>query len=171
MSGASNRIGDRAVPEAAPSFATLVHLTWDEGKIEHWIRFGRTSFERVLDRHSRLVGFAPGSIFALVRWASNDYGTVLSRIDILRGIGRAEPFQTHPVVRPGGELLLKLSGWPVVERVLHLVDAVEALGVDPAEVPADYWRHVHNRLTAGAEPRVYTRDQHRAWLARRRIQS
>jgi hypothetical protein len=161
----------RALPDAAPTFAALVHLTWDEGKIEHWIRFGKTSFERILDRHSRLVGFAPGSIFALVRWASNDYGTDVSRIDILRATGRAEPFQTHPAIRPGAELLLKLNGWPVVERVLHRVDAIEALGIDPAEVAPNYWRHVHNRLSAGAEPRAYDRDQHRAWIARRSILS
>ncbi|MFD1911841.1 DUF2840 domain-containing protein [Halodurantibacterium flavum] len=165
------RMGGHPLPNDAPPFTTLVHLTWVEGRIEHWIRFGKKSFERVLDRHSRLVGFAPGNIFALVRWASNDYGTVISRIDILRAIDRAEPFQKLPFVRPGGELLLKLEGWPKVERVLQLIDAIEALRIDPVQAAPDYWRHVHNRLTVGAEPRVYTRDQHRAWLARRSILS
>jgi hypothetical protein len=37
-----------------------------------------------------------------------------------------------PYVRPGGEVLLRLSGWPKVERALQIVDAVEALGIDPA---------------------------------------
>jgi hypothetical protein len=71
-------------------------------------------------------------------------------------------------VRPGGELLLKISGWPIVERVLLLIDAIEALGVDPADAAPDYWRHVHNRLTTGDTPRRYSRAQHRAWLLRRR---
>lgn len=161
--GGDTRSGD------ASACTTLVHLTWDAGRIEHWIRFGKPSFERVLDRYSRLVGFAPGSIFGLVRWHANDYGTVISRIDILRAIDRAEPFQTLPCVRPGGESLLKIQGWPKVERVLQAVDAIEALGIAPAEVSPDYWRHLHNRLTAGSDPRPYGTAQHRAWLKRRRI--
>ena len=44
------------------------------------------------------------------------------------------------------------------------IDAVEALGIDPSDVAPDHWRHVHNRLGAGYEPRPYSRDQHRAWL-------
>ena len=42
-----------------------------------------------------------------------------------------------------------MDGWPKVERVLQAIDAIEALGVDPADVAPDYWRHVHNRLRAG----------------------
>ena len=41
-----------------------------------------------------------------------------------------------------------------------------ALGIDPADAAPDYWRHVHNRLSAGLEPRGYTAAQHRAWLLR-----
>ena len=29
------------------------------------------------------------------------------------------------------------------------------------------WRHLHNRLAAGHQPRAYTREQHAAWLKRR----
>lgn len=170
MSGFTDRrMGGHPLTDDAPPFTTLVHLTWEEGRIEHRIRFGHPIYKRTLDRRTRVVGFAPQSIFAFVRWASNDYGTVVSRIDILRAIGRGEPFQTLPFVRPGGDLLLKLNGWPKVERVLQLVDGIEALGIDPADAAPAYWRHVHNRLTTGAEARDYTRDQHGAWLARRNI--
>ncbi|HET6184608.1 MAG TPA: DUF2840 domain-containing protein [Acetobacteraceae bacterium] len=31
-----------------------------------------------------------------------------------------------------------MSGWPKVERVLQAIDAIEALGVDPADVSPDY---------------------------------
>jgi hypothetical protein len=170
MTGFDNRrMGGHALPNDAPPFTTLVHLTWEEGRIEHRIRFGRPIYQRTIDRRIRVVGFAPNSVFAFVRWASNEYGTVVSRVDILRAIGRGEPFQTAPFIRPGGDLLLKLHGWPKVERVLQLIDTIEALGIAPADAAPAYWRHVHNRLTAGAEPRPYTRDQHDAWLARRSI--
>ena len=42
-----------------------------------------------------------------------------------------------PYVRPGADILLRLSGWPKVERVLQIVDAIEALGIDPADAAPD----------------------------------
>ncbi|MCZ4288446.1 DUF2840 domain-containing protein [Hoeflea alexandrii] len=147
---------------------TCVELTWIEKRIEHWIRFGHHAVEQRLDRKRRIVCFAPGTIFSFVRWAANDYGTIVSRIDIVRAVEPGMPYQTLPFVRPGGDILLKITGWPKVERVLQAIDAVEALKIHPAEVTPDYWRHVHNRLTAGHEPRSYTRAQHHAWRLRQR---
>ena len=125
---------------------THVELLWLEKRIENWIRFGRVAAEQILDRRRRVVSFAPGSIFAFVRWTSSDYGTVISKIDMLR-----------------------LSGWPKVERVLQLIDAVEALGINAADAAPDYWHHAHNRLSVGEAPRSYTRSRHQIWLQRRKI--
>ena len=149
---------------------TQVELTWVEKRIEHWIRFGRQAEEKILGRQRRIVSFRAGHIFAFVRWASNDFGTVVSRIDILRAVAAGEPYQTVPFVRPGGEILLRMDGWPKVERVLQAIDCVEAIGVDPCDAAPEHWRHVHARLTVGHEPRAYTRAQHDAWLLRRRAQ-
>lgn len=158
----------RAAYKAAPHL-THVELTWREGRVEHWLRFGNPVAEQRIDRFRRIASFAPGSVFAFVRWASNDYGTVISRIDIARAIGPCEAYQTLPFVRRGGELLLSVKGWPKVEKVLHAVDVVEALGLDPADAARDHWRHVHNRLIVGQEPRAYTLERHRHWLLRREI--
>jgi len=148
---------------------THVELIWLEKQIEHWIRFGRDVAEQIADRRQRILSFAPGSIFAFVRWAGNDYGTVVSRIDILRAVASGEAYSTVGSVRPGGDILLRTSGWPKVERVLQAIDAIEQLGIDAADACPDHWRHIHNRLAAGDPPRAYTREQHRAWLLRRRI--
>ena len=150
---------------------THVELVWVEKQVENWIRFGRTAEEHVLDAQWRLVSFAPGNIFAFVRWGANGYGTILSRIDILRTVGPAERYATVPFVRPGGESLLRMSGWPKVEKVLQAVDAIEALEINPADAAPDYWRHVHNRLSVGERPRPYTQSRHRAWLKRQRVSS
>jgi hypothetical protein len=148
---------------------THVELLWLEKRIENWIRFGRHAEEQILDKRRRILSFSPGTIFAFVRWTSNDFGTVISRIDILRAVPSGQRCATVPYVRPGGDILLRLSGWPKVERVLQIVDAVEALGVDPADAAPDYWHHVHNRLSVNEVPRSYTRSRHQAWLHRRRI--
>ena len=158
----------RAAYKAAPHL-THVELTWREGRVEHWLRFGHPAAEQRLDAIRNIASFAPGSIFCFVRWASNAYGTVISRIDIVRAVGPSEAYQTLPFVRRGGELLLSIKGWPKVEKALQAIDAVEALGIDPYDASPDHWRHVHNRLTAGFDPRAYTLDQHRAWLTRRTI--
>ena len=154
---------------APPETLTRVELIWVEKRIEQWIRFGRDVAEQILDRRRRILSFAPGSIFAYVRWAANDFGTILSRIDILRSVTPGDAFSTVPYVRPGGEIFLRLSGWPKVERVLQAIDAVEQIDIDPADACPDHWRHVQNRLAAGEMPRAYTLERHRAWLLRRRI--
>jgi hypothetical protein len=148
---------------------TEVELAWYEGEVERWIRFGRIAEERIIDRRRRVVSFAPQTNFAYILWAANDYGTLVSRIDILRAVAPGGPISTVPYVTPGGEILLRLAGWPRVQRVLQTIDAVEALGIEPTEAPPDYWRHVHNRITAGQNPRPYTRRRHRAWLLRQKV--
>ena len=161
-------IGVSRAQDAAAAL-TFVELTWHKQRIENRLRFGRHAGQQILDRHRRVVSFAPGSIFAFVRWAANDFGTIISRIDIVRTVAVGERYQTLPFVRPGGEILLRVDAWPKVERVLQAIDAVEALGVDPADAAPDYWQHVHNRLSVNETPRAYTRTRHQAWLKRREV--
>jgi len=149
---------------------TEVELTWIEKRIENWIRFGRDVGEEILDRRRRILSYRPDSILAFIRWTANDFGTVFSRIDVLRAVRPGEPFQTLPFVRPGGEILLTCEGWPKVEKVLKHIDAIEAAGLDTCAVSPDHWRHVANRLSVNLEPRAYTPERHRAWIKRRRVE-
>ncbi|MFN8680324.1 DUF2840 domain-containing protein [Paracoccus sp. P2] len=148
---------------------TRVDLTWIEGRTEYWIRFGQEAGSQILDNNRRHVFFRPGTIFAFVRWAANDFGTIMSRLHILRGVAPGEPCQTLPCVCPGGEILLKIDGWPKVESVLRHIDGIEAGGIDLAEVDPDHWWHVGHWMSAGEAPRPYTAARHRAWLRRREI--
>ena len=149
---------------------THVELTHVEKRIENWIRFGQEVLDEVPDRRRRVFSYRPGSVFAFVRWAANDFGTTSSRIDIVRAVEPNEPYQTLPFVQPGGDILLKIEGWPRVEQVLLHIDAVEAIGIQPHDVAPDHWRHVANRMSTGQEPRAYTRERHQAWLKRREIE-
>jgi hypothetical protein len=148
---------------------THVELLWLEKRIENRIRFGRSVEERILDRNRRVLSFAAGSVVAFVRWISNDFEVAVSRIDILRAVATGQRCSTVPYVKPGGEILLRLSSWPKVERVLQLIDVVEALGIDAADAAPDYWHHVHNRLSVNEAPRAYTKSRHQAWLHRRKV--
>lgn len=148
---------------------TTVQLTWIEGRIERWLRFGRIVQETITSRSERKVAFDPGAIFAFIRWAANDYGTVESRIDILQAVHAGEHHSTVPFVAPGGTSLLRLSGWPKVEAVLLAIDQIEAADIAPEDVCPDHWRHVHNRLSCNLDPRPYTPFRHDAWLKRRAL--
>ncbi len=153
------------------SHLTHVELTHVDDVVERWIRFGRHAAERIVGRRSRVLSFAPGAVFAFVRWRAGEHGTVESRIDILRAVRPGDGFSTVPFVSPGGTSLLRLHGWPKVQRVLTAIDEVEALGIDPADACPDHWRHVHNQLACAREPRAYAPERHRAWLLRKRVLS
>jgi Protein of unknown function (DUF2840) len=162
-------------PLAAPStdkpMLTLVEVHWHEGNREDWFKFGKPVASRIVDRHVRTESYAPGQVFALVRWAANEHGTIRSSLDVVRAVARGEAYTTLAQVDPGGDILLAVSGWPKVVQVFRLIDAIEAAGIDPCNVAPDHWRHVHNRLAIAAKPRAYTPERHQAWLARRRAQA
>jgi hypothetical protein len=165
-------------PDPAPAASwpedprlTAVDLSWYAGRIEQWIRFGREADEHIIDRRRRSLAFAPGAIFALVRWRTNGFGTARSEIAILRAVAPGEAYSTTALVRPGAEILLELSSWRRVQRVLAAIDQVEQIGLEAADAAPDHWRHVHNRLTAGQAPRDYAAARHRTWLLRKGVSS
>ena len=170
---------EQAVPPRRPAETrveddpSLTHVTlvWREGKREDWLKFGKPVAERIVSRSERIESYAAGQVFALVRWASNDYGTIRSKLDIVRAVRVGDPCTSITQVNPGGELLLSVHGWPKVAQVLRLIDAIEAAGTDPCEVAPDHWRHVHNRMAGRETPRDYSPARHRAWLQRKALLS
>ncbi|MGE8134145.1 DUF2840 domain-containing protein [Novosphingobium subterraneum] len=148
---------------------THVTLVWREGEREDWLKFGRPVAEKIINRRRRIESYAAGQVFALVRWASNEYGTIRSTFDIVRAVGAGEPCTPVVQVEPGGDLLLSVRGWPKVTQVFRLIDAIEAAGIDPCAVAPDHWRHIHNRMAGREASRGYSPARHRAWLQRRSL--
>ena len=148
---------------------THVTLIWREGEREDWLKFGRPVAEQIIDRKRRIESYAVGQVFGLVRWASNDYGTIRSTLDIVRAVAGTAPCVTVPQVDPGGDLLLSVHGWPKVAQVFRLINEIEASGIDPCDVAPDHWRHIHNRMAAREVPRDYSPARHRAWLQRKAL--
>ena len=162
---------ERGVARAGDPSLTHVTLVWRGGVQEDWLRFGKPVAERILNRRTRIESYAPGQVFALVRWASNDYGTVGSTLTIAQAVNTCEPFTTLPQVDPGAQILLSVRSWPKVRQVFALIDAIEDVGIDPCDVAPDHWRHAHNRLAAGMQTRSYSPARHRDWLRRRKLQA
>lgn len=150
---------------------TSVTTVFERDHINVRLRFAKPVRERRLDRRRRLALFAPNSVFALLRWENGPFGTAVSHITIMRTVEPGETCSVWPYVHPSAETLLFVSGWHQVERALKTVDAIEALGLDPADASPEYWQHVHNRLWSRQPPRPYSHEQHAAWLRRRELLS
>ncbi len=153
----------------APAEITRVDLIWLKDRLQRWIRFGQPVEEILHDRRRRTVGFAPGSVFALVHWEAGDYGTTLSRLWVLRAVCPDEPRDRLPFVTPGAEILLDLKTWVKVRAALAVIDAMETQRLRPEEVCPDHWRHVGARIAVAEPPSPYTRARHQAWLSRKRL--
>ena len=108
-------------------------------------------------------------LFCSRAWMTRLRGGTSCVSQTLPPISDPAPIVTRPGVRPGAEVLLSLEGWTRVQRGLAAIDAVEALGFAPQDIAPDYWRHIHNRLTAGLAPRAYGLTRHRAWRMRREL--
>ncbi len=168
MTPARDRAGS-GTAMAARTHNTDIELIWIEQRLEHWIRFGKAVDETILSRRTRILRFPPGSPVAFVRWSASDYGTIRSRIDIMRTMMPGEACSTLPFVRPGAQIWLSIEGWPKVRWVLETIDAIEAAGIDPCTVAPEHWSHVANRIAAGEPPRAYTVERHAAWRKRQAL--
>ena len=162
-----HRPAETRVDDGAP--LTHVTLVWREGEREDWLKFGKPVAERIIDRRQRVESYAAGQVFALVRWASNEYGTIRSTLDIVRAVATDDPCTSIDQVDPGGDLLLSVKGWSKVAQVFRLIDTIEASGIDPCEVAPDHWRHIHSRIAGRERPRGYSPARHSAWLRRKAL--
>ena len=53
--------------------------------------------------------------------------------------------------------------------MLARIDAIEALGIAPADASPAYWRTLGNRLAARLPLPDYSAERHAAWLAGRAL--
>ncbi len=148
---------------------TRVEIAFYPEHLNYWLRFGAPDESHDLDRRRSLAFFKPGRLFGYVRWRANEYGTQEWRFTIIRTEEPSRFLSRIEGVTPGGEVLLLTTGNTKVKRALIQIDRLEADSFDPAEVSPAYYRHVHNRITAGRPIRPYSHEQHAAHLARQRV--
>lgn len=144
---------------------TRVSLAFVERRINLYLRFGHPVRELRLDRWRRCAVFLPAAMFCRVRWESNDYGTTRWQLMVLQACTPLDAVQRIAGIQPGARLLLCAEDERQVQSVLPQIDAIEAMGIDPAAVSPAYWRMLGNRLSARLPLPAYTAERHAAYLA------
>ncbi len=169
---AASRVRSGPSPSAlASDHLTHVELTWIEKKIEYWIRFGRRR-PRADSRSPPAYRLLPAGLHLRVR----PLGLQRFRHGHLAHRHRARRLATaNPIrrCRSCARAVTSCSSSKAGRR-----SSTYSSSSTPSRhsasirrtVSPDHWRHVHNRLTAGHEPRAYTFEQHRAFLKRRRAE-
>ena len=156
----------------ADASLTFVELTWHKQRIENRIRFGRPAGQQILDRHRRVLSFTARQhllLRAMGRQRLRHHP--LARRHRARGLLPASATRHCRSCVPAATSSCAWTAGPRSSVCCRPIDAVEALGIDPADVAPDYWQHVHNRLSVNETPRNYTRTRHQAWLKRREVSS
>ncbi len=143
-----------------------VSLAFVEHRVNAWLRFGQPVRETTLNRWRRVATFEPNAVCCRVKWIGNDYGTALWQLMVLQAPTPFDGAQRIAGVAPGAHILLRADGEQQVKAVLELIDAIEALGIDPAATAVTYWHMVGNRLAARQPLPDYTTERHAAHLAR-----
>ena len=148
---------------------THVELLWLEKRIENWIRFGHAAEEQILDKRRRILSFAPGSIFAFVRWTSNDFGTIISRIDILRAVAPASAARPCPMCGPAARSCCGSLAGPR-SNVCCRLSMPSRRSASTRLTPRPTIGTTSTIVCPSTKCRGFTRvGRHQAWLHRRRI--
>jgi hypothetical protein len=145
---------------------TEVRLVFIPRRMNVYLRFGHPVQQRYLNRRCRAVYFAPGQVFCRIGWEGNEYGTTRLELAILQAKGPHQLVQRVAGIAPGAALLLRVEENHRVQRVLRLIDAIQAQKMDPATVSPCFWRVLQNRLATSDETPVYTPARHAAKLWR-----
>lgn len=141
---------------------TRVQLLFVPDHVNVWLRFGEPVAIHDLDPQRRVADFAPGSLFCRVEWQANRYGTTRWVLMVMQAMEPGECVSRVRGVQPGAQTLLRGSGQPRVMQLLGLIDQLEASGLSPCAVSADYWRLVQHHIAARQPLPGYSRERHLA---------
>ncbi len=151
-------------------YLTRVALHYGGDAFNRYIRFGKPVFREDVTGREAFEYFEEGRTFCYVEWDANAFGTCFWRLSVLKAARRDGPSHKIKGVEPGAEILLRVTGKERVQKAYRLIDRIEDLSINPADVPADYYLHAHHMLHAGKPVRPYTRKEHQAFLKARKLE-
>lgn len=133
------------------------------------LRFGHPVRELSLDRTRCVAAFLPAARFARLRWEAGGWGPSRWQLLVLQGCAPCEPMQRIHGIEPGASVLLRAEGPREVRAVLSKIDAIAALGIDPADAAPAYWHLLGTRLAACHPLPDYTVARHATWRSGRAL--
>ena len=131
---------------------TQIELHSDRSTHTRWIRFGKPVISMRNTRGYPVECYAPGQIFGLAQSLSATQGNALSTFEIHLACGSSEQQCMSSKCQPGSVILLSVKGWRQVRHAIALIEAIEALGIDPCCLASDFWKEIHARLVAAGRP-------------------
>lgn len=134
-------------PLANPEQAlTRVEFRRRDRPFAMWLRFGKPQITLVPAPGHLTECYAPGQVFGLARSVSHHDGNAQSTFDVLVAGQPGDDVPAQPCVQPGAHILLSAKGWRSVTRVFSLIDAIEALGIDPCALSCTFWTEIQSHL-------------------------
>lgn len=151
------------------SACTRVSVVFVPDRVNRWLRFADVAAVTQITPYRREVDVRAGSLFCQVYWQANRYGTTRWQLTVMQAAKPGQYILPVTGIRPGVIPLLRVSGHAKVQRVLALIDAIEALPVQPYESSPAFWQVVHNRLLCGLPTPVYDLARHAAYVRRQAL--
>lgn len=149
-SGASHPQPDNATVEAANSAFLGIQLHSGRNSQELWIRFGRPAFSIRHRTEPVTECYAPGQILGFARSMTKAQGSARSNFNVVQACHASATGSALSDLQSAAVILLSVSGWRRARHVLGLIDALEALGIDPCDLSPDFWREI-DRLAPRAD--------------------
>ncbi|MBL4575605.1 MAG: DUF2840 domain-containing protein [Opitutaceae bacterium] len=143
---------------------TRVTLHFNAVDFNRYIRFGSPVFREEPTRRIAFEYFKAGQIFCYIQWESGDYGTKYWRLSILKTVYKNQKIYKIKGIDPGAEILLDVTGKERVKKAYGVIDAIDTLDIDPAQISPDYYLYAHQMLNTGLPVRPYSQQQHHAFL-------
>ncbi len=137
---------DRAPLGSTHQTFTRVELHKERGLHKHWLRFGKPAASTRDSRGHRVECYAPGQIFGLAQSIAATRGDASSTFEVHQACGSSQQQPVSSSCLTGSIILLSVKGWRHVRHVLGLIDAIEALGIDPCSLAPAFWLEIHMRL-------------------------
>ena len=163
MSGHARATAQRDTP------LTRVMLAHIPRRLIVSLSFGRPVRELSIDRARRIVAFPPGARFARLCWQAVERGPARWQFLVLQARTLYEPVQRIPWIDPGAGVLLRAEGPREIHALLPKLDAIAALGIDPADAAPAYWRVLDHCLAQRHPLPDYTAARHAVWQSGRAL--
>jgi len=150
-------------------YLTRVHTYYGRNVFNYYIRFGIPKYRDEYNGREAYEYYAERAVFGYIRWQANEFGTQCWQFYILKAGSEGAILLKVPGVLPGAILLSHIVGKEKIHRLFRVIDQIEALQVDCADVAENYWIQVGGRINSCIDVLPYTLARHHTWMLEREV--